>query len=90
MNCKQGDLAIIVRSCCGNEGKIVRCLNLSHNIAAHMPDGTLMRGSFWITDPPIRSWLGDIASVRDANLRPLRPDDGEDEALRIVKQKVAA
>lgn len=28
MNCKQGDLAIVVRSEAGNEGKIVRCLEL--------------------------------------------------------------
>ena len=28
LNCKQGDLAIIVKSEAGNEGKIVRCLEL--------------------------------------------------------------
>lgn len=28
MNCKQGDLAIIIKSMAGNEGKIVQCLEL--------------------------------------------------------------
>ena len=28
LNCKQGDLAVIVRSMAGNEGKIVQCPRL--------------------------------------------------------------
>lgn len=85
MNCKQGDLAIVVRSLFGNTGKVVTCLNLlpagygsyakelgpiwetdNHNIVSGLMDGTPMRVSNLISD---------------ANLRPLRGSDGQDESL---------
>lgn len=79
MNCKQGDLAIIVKSNAGNEGKIVRCLRLVGE--ARSSDGIRMAGECrWEIDRPIPTDLGDTAtSVRDAWLRPIRDDLLNDE-----------
>lgn len=84
MNCKQGDLAVIVRSSCGNEGKVVHCIRLFTNTFS-LPDGALVSGPTWEVDPPVRGWNGLlIPGVRDALLRPLRDGEGEDEMLRLV------
>ena len=32
LNCKQGDLAIVIRSHAGNEGKIVTCVRLTTDV----------------------------------------------------------
>lgn len=84
MNCKQGDLALILRSAAGNEGKIVRCVELAGAWSAHDGDG--MR---WVTDPPVRGLLGERAyPVLDCNMRPIRDSDGDDEVLRLVGRPV--
>ncbi len=89
--CKQGDLAVIVRSIYRPEcvGAIVRCIEYKPN-----HDGA----PAWIIDrelgPPLvvggLKRLGDWWS--DALLRPLRDNDGTDETLtwRDVPRKVAA
>ena len=85
MNCKQGDLAVIVRSTCGNEGRFVTCISLIPMHSFLQPDGRIIIGPSWVVEPPIFGWLGDKApGVRDALLRPIRYNDGEDEILSIV------
>ena len=83
MNCKPGDLAVVVRSYAGQEGKIVTCVRYIgpvefDNGAAH-PD-------CWRVDPPLYRakdrCKADI--VADSCLRPIRDTDGEDEVLRLV------
>lgn len=85
MNCKQGDLAIIVRSYSGNEGKIVRCIKIREtNCSSLLPDGSFSSPDvWWEIDQTLPSWNGlpgdDIA---DSQLRPIRDpgDDAQDES----------
>jgi hypothetical protein len=91
LNCKQGDLAIIVNSSCGNEGKIVRCLELFvsdrtadiHGNVVPYAGGTR---PVWRIDRPItfKSTRGNHTTQKmycsDARLRPLR-GDLEDESI---------
>lgn len=89
MNCKPGDLAVIVRSTCGNEGKIVRCVSLFFHPGFLQPDFSIVAGPAWVVEPPVVGWCGDVLpGVRDALLRPLRDSDGEDEVLRMVGRPV--
>lgn len=84
MRCKPGDLAIVVSSDCGNEGKIVRCLRL-HTSVTHDLDGATFsesasrRGPRWVVDPPLpvvyESGRHCFAlTCADSALRPLRPE----------------
>jgi len=85
MNCKQGELAIVVRSCAGNHGVIVECVSLTHGIVRYMPDGTRREGPCWFIGRGVRGWDGRVTQyIADENLRPLRDGDGEDEMLRIA------
>jgi hypothetical protein len=84
LNCKQGDLAVIVRSEAGNEGAIVQCMRL-------LPPGTEgweTLGPRWMVDRVLNGNCGPVRSVPDARLRPLRDSDGEDEVLRLVGRPV--
>lgn len=86
LNCKQGDLAIVVKSTAGNEGKIVRCVGL-HDSETHDLDGwpTYNSGPRWIIDRPLSGAIGRlIYTCPDRFLRPIRDSDGEDEVLRLV------
>lgn len=87
MNCKPGELAIVVRSTVGNEGRIVRCLHLAS-------DGDMNRHGVWIggADPVwlldglcrwVHPLLGErlVPFMTDSALRPIRDNDGEDETL---------
>jgi hypothetical protein len=82
MNCKPGDLAVIIRSVSGNEGKIVRVLRMSkEKIGLLAPDG-FKHGIVWDIDPHLPGWNGLIAKwALDYQLRPIRDNDGEDETL---------
>ena len=69
LNCKQGDLAIIV-DCVWDEsslGKIVKCISVFDT----------PWGKCWKVDPP---WDLSIGTL-DAHLRPIRDQPGEDETL---------
>lgn len=85
MNCKPGDLAIVVRSYAGNEGKIVRCLKLAPGITrALLPNGDFEVGAIWEIDRPLKSWAGcSDKFAPDSSLRPIRDpgDDAVDETL---------
>jgi len=82
LNCKQGDLAIVVRSAAGNEGKIVRCVKLTKG------GGALGYGPRWRTEPVLIGSNGMPRPPLDACLRPLRDSDGEDEVLRLVGRPI--
>ena len=94
LNCKQGDLAIIVSSTCGNEGKIVRCLRGAY--ASHIPDlkGDVWRyanGARWVWRIDRAINFGNALDVvqvmycSDDRLRPLR-GDATDEELETSKE----
>ena len=89
MNCKQGDIAIVVRSIAGNEGKIVRCLRLATEEEITQ-NNILKNGTIWRIDIPLakrgvrtRRLKPAIPFARDANLRPIRDPgtDATDETL---------
>lgn len=84
MNCKQGDLAIIVKSYADNEGKIVRCEEFLGNRLFGAPDGTAELIIAWRTSPELPDWGGDLGDViGDDQLKPIRDpgDDAVDETL---------
>lgn len=81
MNCKQGDLAIVVKGALGhkspNLGKIVTCLKL-------YPAGTngynLSQGPLWEVDKQFEdTWGGSDCFMFDSFLRPLRGELSGDE-----------
>jgi len=83
MNCKQGDLAIVVRSDAGNAGKIVTCIRLLNGFRHIAPDGSVSN-DIWQIDRPLIGWGGEVScEISDMQLRPLRDpgDDATDETL---------
>lgn len=79
MNCREGDLAVIVRArFADNIGKIVRVLRLVSERDA-VPWPGMPRGVLWaVTD-------GRETKISpDSWLRPIRDQPGEDEMLRIA------
>lgn len=91
MNCKPGDLAVIVRSLAGLEGRIVHCMRLADSCNFDL-DGRMVLydgGPRWVLEKPIVNSDGDtLYTYADARLRPLRDSDGEDEVLRTVGRPV--
>ena len=83
MNCKPGDMAIVVSSRMGNEGKVVTCLKLR-------PYSNLLLGPVWETDNhSILSWTlsggyEKLNTIPDCLIRPLRDSDGTDETLSWI------
>jgi len=87
MNCKPGDLAVVVRA--RNRphllGRIVFCVRL-HDSEKIDADGIMFfaasmnPGPRWVIDPP----LEDLKTIADAVLRPIRDQPGEDETIRIA------
>jgi len=93
LNCKKGDLAIIVRSDSGNEGKIVQCLELI--MTDHAPDITgsirVFHGgvqAIWRIDRSIKAIHNisrehrEMKYCRDSQLRPLRGDLNDNSTHR--------
>lgn len=89
MNCKQGDLAIVVRSWAGNEGKIVRCLRLATEREISCVSFDKTSGPVWVTDSVLfyayrdGPKAGSGPLCLDSYLRPIRDpgDDATDETL---------
>lgn len=78
MNCKQGDLAVIVKSYAGNEGKIVRCIDFIGDV--HGPHNIIV--PTWRIDRRLPHCEGGLDNrVGDFQLRPIRDADGQDETL---------
>lgn len=73
MNCEPGDLAIIVRSLSGLEGKLVRCTEWL---------GDREGNGVWAVKVLTRPGRAVTGEVSDSLLRPLRTTDGEDETLK--------
>jgi len=82
LNCKVGDLAIVVRSRAGNEGRIVRFIELvaPETIVLGKPVARRL-GALWRTDSLIRfvdamgRYIGEAGFVAASFLRPIRPLD---------------
>lgn len=95
MNCKQGDLAIVVRAKNGQTehlGKLVEVLYAAPLTNHSLPDGFPHKASdpgYWIVKfqskirVPVASHhrMAQYASVSDRALRPIRDNDGTDETL---------
>ena len=91
MNCKRGDLAMVVRSLAGNEGKIVCCLEF---VGTGRSDSGFRIGNpchggpatdLWRTDATCRTQLGSTTNlIPDSCLRPLRDNPGTDEVIAKV------
>ena len=81
MNCKPGDLAVMVRSCSGNEGVILRCIRLA--TSSEIDANRFVSWSpVWVVDRKLKATNGKMASLAlDAYLRPIRMNEGEDETL---------
>lgn len=90
MNCKQGDLAVIVKSTYGHEGKIVKCLRQYNGPWVGIECIEYEAG--WEIDIKLRTPTGEWAFITDDRLRPLRDNPGTDETLTWapVPSKVAA
>lgn len=87
MNCKQGDLAIVVRACnVENIGRVARCMRVSIGGDVTGPGYRFPSAVCWVVEPPLSSWdgLGFAAAVPDAFMRPIRDNDGEDETLTLA------
>ena len=87
MNCKPGDLAVLIRSRAGNEGKIVRCVRLATSVEVMRENLSRAFGPIWLLDGPIIHTDGRAKPyAKDAWLRPIRPqpDDAQDETLTWV------
>lgn len=85
MNCKPGDLAIIVRSVAGNEGKIVRCIKYAGKIRWLVIGGGEEFKESWEVDSLIRSIDGTRTNlIKDDQLRPISDpgEDAQDETLQ--------
>lgn len=81
MNCKQGDLAIVITNKYGNAGKIVRCIRLATK-EDYEGRNFLPIGPSWVIDRPLITSHGELANFcHDKNLRPIRPSEGQDETL---------
>lgn len=84
MNCKQGDLAIIVKSVAGNEGKIVRCVKFHKNLLVNFPN-CQKQEDVWEIDRKLHSVNNSVSNICVSHwLIPIRDQDGEDEMLKIA------
>ena len=80
MNCKQGDLAIVVRALDPRVnhhiGMVIRCASLTYS-----HDGV----PCWRLETPVKDnryrWGAVLLAVADHDLRPIRDNPGEDETL---------
>jgi hypothetical protein len=84
MNCKPGDLAMVVRSVANNNGKIVRCVRIEGEYSFFGPAPTFTSIA-WFVEPAIPAHDGTLTHcVPDAKLRPIRDpgDDAQDESFR--------
>jgi hypothetical protein len=92
VNCKPGDLAIVVRSEADNEGKIVRCIRF---VGRFNEDS--VNTDYWLVDAElkfVRRLSGQFAGTRpyapDSCLRPLRGLDEEEKTKVQEPQKETA
>lgn len=85
MNCKPGELAVFVSSYAGNEGKIINVLRVASSAELDEANFTKKYGTVWHTKEDVRYENGLYGRFAlDFQLRPIRPDEGQDEILRIA------
>lgn len=75
MNCKSGDLAIIVR---GENGSAKRDIGLIVNCGKLYYPGVI---PYWRLDPPILTNRGKLIGVADRDLRPIRDQPGDESFI---------
>ncbi len=89
MNCKPGDLAMVVNSTCGNEGVIVTCLEYIGLMNWHGRDYRPKARPTWRIDRELPAFDGCHVGpfCKDEILRPIRDpgDDAVDESLAWTK-----
>lgn len=74
MNCKPGDLAVVIRSEAGNEGRIVRCVKLIGLTTWLSSDGSIRQAWKWEIDQRLPDWKGFAGNAMpDDCLHPIRP-----------------
>jgi hypothetical protein len=96
MNCKPGDLAIVVRAPAGASiavGSLVKAVELLHgDICLHIGDtgSTYSASDAWRVEyrGSLVSPCGRLWTVTDSRLRPIRDNDSEDEILRIAGKPI--
>lgn len=87
LNCKPGDLAIVVHSDAGNHGKIVECLELVPDFKFKNTNEIIIATPSWRIDRFLRCWDGgQINYIPDSFLRPL-PPLSEDESTPAFKDR---
>ena len=82
MNCKPGDLAVMVRSAASNHGLIVSCLKIATDKEMIDCGFDFRNTPAWVVDRKIISNHGTLINiVPDSFLRPIRDNPGDDETL---------
>jgi len=84
MNCKKGDIAVVVGGKYGNEGRIVQCLRIATKEDFKFYLTEYISAPAWIVDVALMGSLFATPIAPDKWLRPLRDNDGQDEMLRIA------
>lgn len=77
MKCKQGDMALVVHSQSGNEGKVVTCLEYVKGPLVVNSDGYLYRlmpGDWWLIDRKING-CNYFSGIITENFMPYAPDE---------------
>ena len=83
LNCRPGDLAIVVKSAAGHEGKILTCLRYIGPVPGYSHKDN------WEVDRALPGTLGGMDPIfPDSYLRPLRGDDLSQEIASAEKQAV--
>ena len=94
MNCKQGDIAIVVGGKY-NLGKVVTCIRQVPMIEVQLALKCAGMGISFIPDTPYwevdnqivwknGSESSQVPYIQDSRLRPLRNDSGEDEMVKLL------
>ena len=93
MNCKQSDIAIVVKGY-NNLSKVLTCIRLVPMIEVQVALACkglapkCSEGNYWEVDVPIM-WSDGVMNesvnyIADSFLRPIRDSDGEDELLVLL------
>lgn len=85
LNCKQDDIARIIRSEAGNRDKIVTCVRAVGPMRVLWPDDRWTDEYMWEIDRELPRMDGRTTKILpDSCLRPIRDEPGEDQMLRIA------
>lgn len=89
LRCKQGDLAVVIKSEVGNESKVCRCLKFVGSLPYEF--GFFTSDDFWLTDSSFKMEHGVTGAIsyipymRDSQLMPISPsDEQKDEFSKEV------